>query len=139
MQREAPLASYKEDEVFLQCQSDVVRDKAASIWAMRAGLELSVSAGYAVIVRELLEFGVEKPVLELCAESAADEVRHAEWCLLLAERIDGRHREWPRPTSLHVPNYDGVERGPLLATLHLIAMSCLNETIACQRLLDAIG
>jgi hypothetical protein len=105
---------------------------------MRAGLELSVSAGYAVIIRELLETGAEKPVLQLCCDAAGDEIGHAQMCLDLAERIDGRKRPWPAPASLHVPNYAGLASGPLLTALHLVAMSCLNETIACVRLLEAI-
>ncbi len=138
MPRDLHLALHEEDNIFLEAQPESTRALAANIWAMRAGLELSVSAGYTVILRELLEFGAEKPVLELCAESAADEIQHAQWCLDLAERIDGQQRPWPNPTSLHVPAYGGVDRGPMLAALHLVAMSCLNETIACERLLAAM-
>jgi hypothetical protein len=138
MSRELPLALYEEDNIFLDTQREAERQQAANIWAMRAGLELSVSAGYAIILRELLEYGAEKPVLALCAESAVDEIQHAQWCLDLAERIDGKPRPWPAPTSLHVPSYSGIARGPMLAALHLVAMSCLNETIACERLLEAM-
>ena len=138
MPRDLHLALHEEDNIFLEAQPESIRTTAASIWGMRAGLELSVSAGYTVILRELLEFGAEKAVLELCAEAAADEIQHAQWCLDLAERIDGQSRLWPNPTSLHVPAYEDVARGPFLATLHLVAMSCLNETIACERLLDAM-
>jgi len=126
-----------EDE-FLRSQPEEIRRQVAGIWSMRAGLELSVSAGYAIIVRELLETGVERPVLELCCDAARDEVSHAQLCLELAERLDGEPRPWPMPTSLHVPQYPGIPQGPLLTALHLVAMSCLNETIACVRLLEAI-
>ena len=138
MSLDLSLALHEEDNIFLDTQTEAVRQQAANIWAMRAGLELSVSAGYAIILRELLEFGAEKSVLALCAGSAVDEIQHAQWCLDLAERIDGKERPWPAPTSLHVPSYSGIARGPMLAALHLVAMSCLNETIACERLLEAM-
>ena len=133
------LALHEQDDMFLGAQPSDKRQTAAEIWAMRAGLELSVSAGYTVILRELLEFGAEKPVLELCAKTIGDEIQHAQWCLDLAERIDEKLRPWPNPTSLQVPTYGGRFEGSLLAALHLVAMSCLNETIACERLLQAIG
>jgi hypothetical protein len=134
-------SSYKtssDDDDFLRSQPEALRAEVADIWAMRAGLELAVSAGYSIIIRELFETGVERVVLELCSAAVRDEVGHAQLCLDLAERIDGRKRPWPAPTSLHVPIYDGVPPGPLQATLHLVAMSCLNETIACTRLLEAM-
>ena len=130
--------TYPGEDEFLSARPVRERQSVAAIWAMRAGLELSVSAGYAIIIRELLETGAEKPVLELCCGASTDEIGHAQLCLDLAERLDGVKRDWPAPTSLHVPSYAGVESGPMLATLHLVAMSCLNETIACTRLLEAI-
>jgi len=129
---------YEGEDIFLRSQPASVRHDVANIWAMRASLELAVSAGYAIIIRELLETGAEKPVLQLCCEAAADEIGHSQLCLDLAERIDGQKRDWPAPASLHVPNYADVAGGPLQAALHLVAMSCLNETIACVRLLEAI-
>ena len=138
MPKVAVLRDVADDLPFLEAKSGTLRSEVANIWAMRAGLELSVSAGYAVILRELFEFGAEKPVLELCTQAATDEVAHCQLCLDLAEQIDGVERTWPKPTSLHVPSYTGVERGPLQAALHLTAMSCLNETIACVRLLEAM-
>jgi len=131
--------SNADEDRFLQSHADSLKRDVADIWAMRAGLELSVCAGYTIIIRELLETGAEKPVLQLCCEAAADEIGHAQLCLDLAERIDGRKRAWPAPASLHVPNYTGLASGPLLTALHLVAMSCLNETIACVRLLEAIA
>jgi len=131
-------STYDGEDEFLRSYADPIKRGVAGIWAMRAGLELSVSAGYAIIIRELLETGAAKPVLQLCCEAATDEIGHAQLCLDLAERLDGTKRDWPAPTSLHVPNYPGIPSGPLLTTLHLVAMSCLNETIACERLLEAI-
>lgn len=138
MTKRARLEPHEGEDIFLQSHSDSVRHGVANIWAMRAGLELAVSAGYAVIVRELLETGADKAVLQLCCEATTDEIGHAQLCLDLAERIDGQKRAWPAPASLHVPNYRGVAPGPLRTALHLVAMSCLNETIACVRLTEAI-
>ena len=138
MARNSSYVTSFDDDEFLRSQPEAVRVRAAEIWAMRAGLELAVSAGYSVIIRELFETGVDRVVLELCCDAVRDEVGHAQLCLDLAERIDGRKRPWPEPTSLHVPSYAGMPASPLRTALHLVAMSCLNETIACTRLLEAM-
>lgn len=138
MVRNSSYVTSSDDDEFLRAQPEALRVQVADIWAMRAGLELAVSAGYSIIIRELFETGVDRPVLELCCDAVRDEVGHAQLCLDLAERIDGQKRPWPAPASLHVPNYDGVSAGPLRTALHLVAMSCLNETIACTRLLEAL-
>jgi len=124
---------------FLDQSSPEMRGIAANIWAMRSGMELAVSAAYSIIVRELFETGVERSVLELCAEAGAEEVQHAQLCLDVAEALDGEKRPWPKPASLEVPSYEGVSAGALLTALHLVAMSCLNESIACVRLAEAIN
>lgn len=138
MARSSSYVSSADEDEFLRAQPEALRTEVANIWAMRASLELAVSAGYAVIIRELFETGVDRAVLQLCCDAVRDEVGHAQLCLDLAERIDGQKRPWPEPASLHVPTHDGVPAGPLRTALHLIAMSCLNETIACTRLLEAL-
>lgn len=125
-------------DTFLADADPVERQTAARIWAMRAGLELSVSAAYSVILRGLFQTGAEQPVLELCSAACAEEVRHAVLCLEVAKALDGKQRPWPAPASLHVPSYEGVAPGPMLTALHLVAMSCLNESIACVRLAEAM-
>jgi hypothetical protein len=114
-----------------------VRAKLGAIWEMRAGMELHVGAAFAVITRELIETGADPAVLRLCARAIDDELSHAAICLALAERHDGRAHSFPAPEALHVPSY-GDARGALLATLHLTAMACLNETIASVRLAAAL-
>ena len=78
MPKVAVLRDVPDDLPFLEAKSGTLRSEVANIWGMRAGLELSVSAGYAVILRELFEFGAEKPVLELCTQAATDEVAHCQ-------------------------------------------------------------
>ena len=114
-----------------------VRANLGAIWEMRAGMELHVGAGFAVITRELIETGADPAVLRICARAIDDEVSHAAICLALAERHDGREHSFPAPEPLHVPSHDDA-RGALLATLHLTAMACLNETIASVRLAAAL-
>ncbi len=138
MVRNSSYVTSSDDDEYLRAQPADIKSQVADIWAMRAGLELAVSAGYSVIIRELFETGVDRAVLELCSTAVRDEVGHAQLCLDLAERIDGVRRPWPAPASLHVPSYSGVSPGPLQTALHLVAMSCLNETIACTRLLEAM-
>jgi len=138
MARVSSRTAFEGEDEYLNTAPYAIRRKVAAIWAMRAGLELAVSAGYAIIIRELLETGAAQPVLETCCDAVRDEVAHAQLCLDLAQRIDGEARPFPAPASLHVPTYPGVRPGALQTALHLVAMSCLNETIACVRLLEAI-
>jgi hypothetical protein len=100
-------------------------------------MELHVGAAFAVIARELFETGAEPAVVRIAARAIDDEITHAELCLKLAEHHDGRARAWPAPEPLFVPEYAGVS-GALRTTLHLVAMSCLNETIATVRLGEAV-
>lgn len=115
-----------------------LRASVAAIWAMRAGMEAHVGAAFAVIARELLETGAEPAVLRIAARAVDDELEHVAICLLLAERHDGVEHAWPDAEPLFVPAHEGAS-GALLATLHLTAMSCLNETIASVRLGAALA
>src|SRR5664280_1725302 len=94
---------FEGEDSFIQAQPASERRAVADIWAMRASLELSVSAGYAIIVRELLENGADKTVLEHCCWAASEEIEHAQICLDLAERLDGKSATGLAPLRFTCP------------------------------------
>jgi hypothetical protein len=98
-------------------------------WASRATAELRVASIFAVVSRDLLVTGADPVVLEIATRAVSDEVRHAEVCRLLATRYLGREVPWPEPGPVPMPE---LARAPahLRATLHVVAMGCINETIA---------
>lgn len=110
----------------------------AEIWQRRGGLELRVGSAFATIAVELFEHGADPPVLELVTRAARDEIRHAEYSVDVAARYRGDAARWPRPAPTPIP--DLAPAGPKLrATLHVLAMCCINETIACACLQAALG
>jgi hypothetical protein len=110
----------------------------AAVWQNRGGLELQVGAGFAVIARELVEIGASRAVMAIASRAVRDEVHHAEISVELAARYRGDDVQWPAPSPVHVPEL-APARGALLATLHVVAMCCINETIACAVLEAAMS
>jgi hypothetical protein len=102
----------------------------AAVWQKRGGLELQVAGGFAAIASELLEHGAAQPVMAIVGQAVRDEVHHAEISVELAARYRGDAVVWPSPAPVHIPKL-APATGPLLATLHMIAMCCINETVAC--------
>jgi hypothetical protein len=96
-------------------------------------MELFVAAAFAVVSRELLETGADPRVLRIVARADDDEIEHARICLDVASRYRGSKEPWPAGRPLVVPDYK-VDDDRLRAALHLVALSCLNETIASVRL-----
>jgi hypothetical protein len=105
------------------------RERVALQWEARARAELRVASVFAVLIRELLETGADPPVLEICARAVSDEVRHAEICRLLAARYAAREIAWPPPERVPPPPHASAP-DRLRPTLRVVAMGCINETIA---------
>jgi hypothetical protein len=106
-----------------------LRERVGRQWASRAQSELRVAGVFAVVSHDLLERGADPAILHIAARAVSDEVRHARLCRALAERYLGRSVPWPSPGRSPMP---GLTRAPdeLRATLHTVAMGCVNETIA---------
>jgi len=130
------IAEARDAEIDALSQGD--RDALAAIWQNRGGLELQVGSGFAAISRELVEHGAARAVLEIVSQAVRDEVRHAEISVELAARYRGTEVIWPQPTKVHIPELAPAQ-GSLLATLHVIAMCCVNETVACAVLEAALS
>jgi hypothetical protein len=110
----------------------------AAIWQNRGGLELRVAAAFSVLTNELLEHGTVPAALEIVSRAVRDEVHHAQISIDLAARYRGDAPIWPPPEPVHVPEF--APASPRLrSTLHAIALSCINETVACSILERSIA
>jgi hypothetical protein len=105
------------------------RAQLARIWADRARSELGAGSGFAIVVTELYALGADPKVLALATRAAHDEVKHAELCHLLACAYAGAHLSMPRPKRVGMPVHAGAD-DTLRAHLHVVGLSCINETIA---------
>jgi len=101
----------------------------AQIWAARAKSELGAGSGFAILVTELYELGADPVVLRLATRASHDEVRHSELCRLLAEAYAGAPVPSPRPKRVGMPPHRGAD-DVLRAHLHVVGLSCINETLA---------
>jgi hypothetical protein len=106
------------------------RAKLAAIWQKRGGLELRVAAGFSSLTVELLEHGAAPKVYEIVAQAVRDEVHHAQISIEMAAKYRGDIPVWPDPEPLHVPPFSPT-KGAMHATLYIVAMCCINETVAC--------
>jgi hypothetical protein len=106
------------------------RTTLAGIWQERGGSELRVAAGFAAIASQLIEHGASDSVLKIVTRAVRDEVHHAEISVEIAARYRLSDAEWPPAQPVHVPVLEPAE-GRLRATLLVVAMCCINETLAC--------
>jgi hypothetical protein len=102
----------------------------ADIWQERGNSELQVSAAFSAIFAQLVEHGAAQPVIEIVARAVREEVHHAEIAVNMAARYRGTPSVWPGPQPVNVPLLAPAEAS-LRATLLVVAMCCINETVAC--------
>jgi hypothetical protein len=107
-----------------------VRAMLAELWARRALSELAAGEAFAVVERELHELGAEPAVLTLARKAVEDEPRHSELCRRLAESYGGVPVVAPEPPAVEVPRLEPADP-ELRRHLLVVAMCCINETIAC--------
>lgn len=103
------------------------------IWRARAGMERHVAAAFGLVVRPLVEAGASVATLDLVSTAVSHEIEHGELCLALAARYAGEPVSAPPLEPVFVPDFATTDPA-LRATLWLIGLSCLNETIASVRL-----
>jgi hypothetical protein len=107
------------------------RQTLSAVWQERGGSELRVAAGFSAVAMQLCEHGSDQSVIELVTRAVRDEVHHAEISVQMAARYGNRDVEWPGPQPVQVPIFASTE-GQLRATLFVVAMCCINETLACS-------
>ena len=126
--RGRPLAAMPERDPVIDATAPHLRRAVGETWHRRSHEELKASMAFTLLARELLEVGAAPEAMSRVARAVGDEVRHAEALRALASRYLGEDAAWP-PAVL-------VEAGPLgdaprvRASLHAVALGCVNETIA---------
>jgi hypothetical protein len=102
----------------------------AGIWQERASSELRVGANFAALVSILIEAGAEESVLQIATDAVPDELHHSQIAAALAARYRGDAEQWPGPQPAPLPMFVPAS-GELRAALLVMAMCCINETLAC--------
>lgn len=107
------------------------RAELADIWQERGASELKVGGSFAAITAEVLVYGTPDTALKILARAVRDEVHHAEIAVDMAARYRGDNAVlWPPPATFPVPAFAPADP-KLRATLLVIALCCINETLAC--------
>jgi uncharacterized protein YqcC (DUF446 family) len=114
------------------------RERLAAIWQKRGGLEVRVAANFSALALELFEHGASPGVYEIVAQAVRDEVRHAEISIGMASKYRGDAPIWPEPEPTPLPPF-APTTGAMHATLFVIALCCINETVACGVLQAALA
>lgn len=106
------------------------REQLAGVWQNRASLEVQVGIGFAAVAGGLVESGGIQPVIEIVSAAVRDEVRHAEISAAIAARYRGDEMRWPAPVKTMIPAF-APATGAFRNTLRMVALCCINETLAC--------
>jgi hypothetical protein len=114
------------------------RARLAAIWQKRGGLELRVASGFSSLAVELFEHGASPEVYAIVGQAVRDEIRHAEISVAMAAKYRGDAPIWPEPEPNRIPPF-APTTGAMHATLYVIAMCCINETVACGVLEAALA
>lgn len=100
---------------------------AAAVWQARGEAELRASMSFAYLARELADAGAAPELVALAQRAVTDEIRHGEICRRVASALAGREVPELRRLPLRVPRFAGAS-AELVRVLHVVGMSCLNET-----------
>jgi hypothetical protein len=122
------LAKMPEHDAVIVAMEPALRRMVGSTWERRAHEELKASMAFAVLARELLEVGAPPDAMARVARAVADEVRHAELLRALASRVLEEDVGWP--PAVHVETTPLGANPRVTASLHAVALCCVNETIA---------
>jgi hypothetical protein len=131
--RAAPDARSFEDVVDPVIEATPKEDRArlAAIWEKRAGLELRVASSFSSLLAEFFEHGTTQVVYEILSQAVRDEVHHSQISAEMAAKYRGDAPRWADPAPNNVPPFL-PSQGAMHATLYVISMCCINETIACS-------
>ena len=103
------------------------RQAIGRLWAGRIQGELRAIPAFAYLAEALSDLGAGADLIALAARASDDERRHASLCATVASRYLGREVEVAPDPPLDLPALEGAP--PVLRkVLHVIGLSCLNET-----------
>jgi hypothetical protein len=100
----------------------------AALWRQRATSEQRVGDVFTALADELAVTGAHAEVVALARSAILDEARHAATCAALAAAYGDAAPIPPAPATTRLPAYTADLR--LRATLRVINLSCLGETLA---------
>ena len=103
------------------------RRVAVAVWHGRAEAELRASGSFEHVAGELEGAAAPAELIALARRAVADELRHAAICWRVACAFAGATLPAPRRLPVQIPALAGASE-PLRRILHVIGMSCLNET-----------
>lgn len=115
---------------FIDALSPEGRATMATVWQERGNSELRVGSTFCAVTTQLIQHGGDEMVMTLLAQAMRDEVYHSQISVEMASRYRGGDPQWPGPQPTHVPVFAPSE-GKLRATLLVMTLCCINETVAC--------
>ena len=114
----------------IEALAPATRGLLADLWQRRAVSELAAGEAFAVVEAELIALGADAAVLKLARKAVEDEPRHSELCRRLAESYGAALVAPAEPPPIELPRLDPADP-ELRRHLLVVAMCCINETIAC--------
>ncbi len=119
------------DDPLLHAMSGADRRRVGEIWQHRASSELGAGSAFSQVLVGLEAIGARPEVIALARQAALEETAHARGCHRLAEIYLDDDLVMPTPRLAALPAHRGATDA-LRVTLHVIGLSCINETIACE-------
>jgi hypothetical protein len=116
-----------DDGLAIEALSRDEREIATAVWAGRADAELRAGGSFAYLADVLPAAGADPSLVALARRAITDERRHSELCWRLASRYAGRELPPPQRLPVSIPRHRKASI-ELRRVLHVVGMSCLNET-----------
>jgi hypothetical protein len=122
-------ASLPDADPLIDALEPELRQTISGEWLRRSEVELTAAGLSALLVRGLLLDHAGPEVLQLAANSVAEETNHARICLRVAERYAGRALPWPRARRVDEGVF-GDAPAAINRLLSLVLHCCINESLA---------
>ncbi len=103
------------------------RELAVGVWRGRAEAELRAGGSFTFLTATLEAAHAPAELVALARRAVSDERRHGELCWRVACAIAGRELPAPRPLPVTAPAHPDASPA-LRRVLHVVGMTCLNET-----------
>jgi hypothetical protein len=115
------------DDPTIAALTDAERRVAVAVWHGRAESELRASGSFEHVAGELVAAAAPPDLIALARRAVADELRHSTICWRVASAFAATTLPAPRKLPVQIPALAGASER-LRRILHVIGMSCLNET-----------